>query len=40
VEAASFDEAQYKLRDTVAGLEEPARLRVPVVVEDSSAPRE
>jgi hypothetical protein len=40
VEAASFDEAQYKLRDAVAELEEPASLSVPVVVEDGSEPRE
>lgn len=39
VEAASFDEAQYKVRDAVAELEEPVRLRVPVVVEDGSEPR-
>jgi hypothetical protein len=39
VDAASFDEAQYKLRDTVADLEEPVRLSVPVVLEDSSEPR-
>jgi hypothetical protein len=36
VEAASFDEAQYKLRDVVDELQEPVTLSAPVVLERRS----
>ena len=36
VEAASFDDAQFRLRDTLAELEDPVTLTVPVLVEERS----
>jgi hypothetical protein len=39
VEAASFDEAQYKLRDAVDELQEPVTVNVPVLLERRSDPR-
>jgi hypothetical protein len=40
VEAVSFDDAQLRLRDTLAELEDPVTLTVPVLVQQRSEPED